>query len=147
MTRLAGLGAALLVLLAFAGCGGDEHELSKDEFVDQANAVCTEGNEALDAAFSTAFPDGDPSDEDVKAFMDDTVLPGIRAQIDEIRALGSPDEIADDVESFLDGTDARLDEIGAMGAEELFALVTSGDDPFDALNDSAAELGLTECSS
>ena len=39
----------------------------------------------------------------------------------------------------------ELDELGAMDADELFALMTSGEDPFAEINEQATNIGLTEC--
>lgn len=142
--------AALLGLASVgAACGDDDDDgggeaLSEAEFLEQGNAICAAGSEELDEAFEGAF-ESTPTAEGVKEFFDDVVIPNIRDQIDAIRDLGAPDEIDGGVDSFLDGADAKLDELGAMDADELFALMTSGEDPFAEINEQATNIGLTEC--
>jgi hypothetical protein len=149
MTRYRTLAGALLVIASLGGgCGGDDDDaqsLSKDDFLEQANAVCEEGTVELDEAFEDAFASGEPSPDEVEALMKDTVIPNIHGQIDDIRDLGAPDEIDGGVESFLDAASARLDELEAMDADELFETMTSGENPFAEVNAMASNLGLTSC--
>jgi alkanesulfonate monooxygenase SsuD/methylene tetrahydromethanopterin reductase-like flavin-dependent oxidoreductase (luciferase family) len=77
---LAVIGVGALVA---AGCGGDDDEtptaaLSKQEFITQADAICTKGDQKLDRAGSEAFGKERPSkqeveqgdEEQVSAFLD-----------------------------------------------------------------------------
>ena len=69
-------------------------------------------------------------------------MPSIQGQIDAIRALTPPEDIADDVNTFLDDADAAVAEIEA---DPSLAAASDNDSPFTEVNRQASELGLTEC--
>ena len=57
--------------LVAAGCGGDDDEtptaaLSKQEFITQADAICTKRDQKLDRAGSEAFGKERPSKQEVE---------------------------------------------------------------------------------
>jgi hypothetical protein len=141
--------------LALAGCGGDDDEsttttgasgasgvlgaaaLTEDEFATQGNEICSAGDKDLDAAGQALGQN--PSDADLEAYVTDTLVPGIQAQIDAIRALPAPEATASDVETFLDDAQDQLDQL-----ESDPSLVTD-QDLFADVNAQATDLGLTEC--
>ena len=153
---LAALGA-----LAVAGCGGDDDTttdttgatgatgvsgtaLTQDEWVKQADAICAAGDKEINAAGQEAFGNGQPSQDEIEQFANDTLIPNVQSQLDAIRALTPPEEIADEVSSFLDDANAALDEI----RDDPSLVAASGaDDPFADVNAQAREFGLTECGS
>jgi hypothetical protein len=151
------LGAALLV----AGCGGDDTTSSSTtaagasgasgasgaqgatgilpaDFADQANGICKAGNVELNAAFKQLGP-GKPSQADIENAVTDTIAPNIQGQIDDIRALGEPDQGADELNAFLDDAQSALDDVKADPSTLLQG------DPFAKVNDEAKTLGLQEC--
>ena len=142
--------AALAIGVVAAGCGGDGNDdessstgteaaaLTKDEFVQEANAICKQGEAELDQAGQEL--QGGPNSPEFEAFITDTLVPNIQGQIDDIRALGIPEEDADEVNGYLDEAEARLDEVEADPA-----LLTSGEDPFAEVNKKVGAYGLTEC--
>lgn len=109
------LGLAGLVL-SLAACGGGE-EISKEEYLGRAQAICRQGNEELEAASKKAFADvkeGEkPSDEQVGGFVRRTVVPMIRAQVEELRDLPPPEKAADQVDEIYDAVEVALDELEA----------------------------------
>jgi len=150
---LAALGA-----LVVAGCGDDEETssttgtsgasgvsgvaLTEDEFLTQANEICSTGDKALDEAAKETFGGGQPSAAEIEQFADDFVVPSIEIQIDGIRALTPPEEIAADVTTFLDDAEAALDEV----RDDPSLLQESNNaGPFADVNEQADALGLTDC--
>jgi hypothetical protein len=131
--------AALAAGLLAAGCGDDDDEssdLTHDEFVTQANEICTEGNAELE---QTADPAAGPGTAEFDAFVTDTLVPNVQGQIQDIRDLGIPDE-DEDLNATLDEAEEITNEIADDPA-----VLTEGGDPFAPVNDELTEAGLTEC--
>jgi hypothetical protein len=145
---------AALLCAAFAlvlvGCGDDEESstettaataLTDEEFLDQGNEICAAGNEEIDQAANETFAGQEPTDAQVEQFSG-ILISSIQAQIDGIRALPPPEDIAADVETFLSDAEDALAEVEADPS----LLVASDDEgPFADVNAQALELGLTEC--
>jgi hypothetical protein len=109
--KLATISAAVL-LVATAACGGDDDELTKAEFVRQANAICKAGNEQLDAAVDETFMGNQrPSNAQLEEFATETVIPNIQRQIDDLRALEAPSEDEEQVEEILDSAQGEVDRL------------------------------------
>lgn len=110
------LGLAGLVLL-LAACGGGGEEISREEYLRRAQAICRQGNEELEAASKKAFDDvkeGEkPSEEQVGDFVRQTVVPMIRAQVEELRDLPPPKKAADRVDEIYSAVEVALDELEA----------------------------------
>jgi len=131
-----------------AACGDDdEAALSEQEFLEQGNAICAAGNERLDAAFEDlALEEGEePTAEQIETLLVDVFLPDVQSQIDDVRALEPPDELADEVEEFLDNAQATLDELEQQAADDPSSVFSEDEDPFAEVNAQANEIGLTEC--
>jgi hypothetical protein len=158
--RLGALALAAAAALTLAGCGDDEETtttpsgasgasgvtgaaLTEDEFVSQANEICAQGGDEIDQAIEETFGNQQPSEADLEQFATDVLVPGIQAQIDGVRALAPPEEIAADVETFLDDAEAALGEVEADPS--LLLAGDTPDDPFADVNAQAEALGLTEC--
>jgi hypothetical protein len=114
------LGFALVAALTAAGCGGGgggdssttAGPLSKDEFIKQADRICSEGDAATQAEFQRAFPNQQsPPTGDQLAQVAKIAGQGVKDEITKIRALGPPagDEAA--VTSFLNAADSGADQI------------------------------------
>lgn len=162
MTRTARVlpALALGLVLALSACGGDDGDdgdagdgssgsatadvgsettISKADFVDQANEICAAGNEEL-AAGSESI---DPADPDtIAAYANDVLVPSIRAQLEDIRALGYPEGDEEMLDGVLADADAALDQIEADPS-----LLAGDTDPFGDVNATLTDYGLTECGS
>ena len=137
---LPGLGVVALAV-ATAGCGEDADRLSAEEFRRQADAICAAANAEIDeAASEVLFSGGEPSDEDVAAFVTERLLPNIREQIADLRALNPPEELEDAVDQLLDDAETM---VGV--AEEDPGSVFADEDAFADVGRQAAELGLPAC--
>ncbi len=131
--------------LIAAGCGGDDDDdgggsggeaLSQEEFLAQGNEICKQGNAELNASEGPAGQD----EASLDAFVTDTLVPNIQGQIDDIRDLTPPEDIADDVTAALDDAQTELDSI----ADDPSSL---SDDSFSDVNQQLTDIGLTECAS
>jgi hypothetical protein len=139
-----------LVLLALAGCGTSGKttssatsatqgpSISKATFVAKANAICTKGNAENKAA--GAKLGANPSEVQVVAFVKGHEVPAIQAQLDAIKALGSPP-----------GDEAKVAKMLALGQAGVDAvkseptLVTTGADVFAHFAQLAHPYGLVAC--
>jgi len=135
------LGAgALIAAVALAACGGDD-DPSKTEFIKDANAICKEGDKRINADAEKAFSANKrPSKAEVTKFSEDTAIPEIQAQIDDLRDLGAPSGDDEKVSAILDEAQSALDEVEADPTVFL-----SDTDPFAKANKLAKGYGLTEC--
>jgi hypothetical protein len=138
------LAGALAVGLIAAGCGGDDDDdssdaLTKQEFIAQGNAICKAGNAEIDAAAEETFAkNGQPTPAESDAFVTDTVVPNVQGQIDDMRALGIPEEDADQVNGILDEAEGIVDELEADPS-------SIEGDPFAPVNGDLKDYGLTTC--
>jgi hypothetical protein len=149
MRRNGAIAVMVAVGALLAGCGDDEEALTEEELVEQANAICEEGNERLDTAFEEAFadlgPDEEPDADQVAALIEDTLIPSVQTQIDELGDLEPPDELADAYEQLLDDAQQALDDLEEQVQDDPESLLQQEEDPFAEVNAQAEELGLTAC--
>ena len=142
----------LAVAIAVIGgaCGGDDDDdgggeaLTEAEFLAQGNEICAEASADLDAAAGEAFTE-EPDPAAVGEFFRDTALPSISDQLDAIEDLEGPDELEEELDSIIADTRDKLEEIEGLDDEELFELVSSGEDPFADINDELVAIGLAGC--
>jgi hypothetical protein len=139
---------ALAVGLIAAGCGSSNDNnttttssITKAEFVTKANAICQQGNQAINQAGNSVFGKGQkPSQDQLNSFATDTIIPNVQKQLDDIKALGFPDDqaakIVNDAQSTLDKAKA-----------DPSVLTAQGQDPFADVNKEARAYGLTVCGS
>lgn len=137
----------LMVSLGVTACGSDDsssddssESITKAEFVAQANEICAESNKTIDAAEKEAFSGGQPTQADVDSFINDTVLPQVESQINDIEALPVPEGEEDQISAILDAANKALQE----GKSDPSSLQGNGD-PFAEANKLANAYGMTEC--
>lgn len=147
--RMAALAVGAVALLA-AGCGDDEEAadttvgtpLSKPDFIAQADAICAEGSETIDAAAAEEFGAGQPTDEEAVAFAEDVVIPTLEDEANQIDELGPPNGDVDDVEALVEGLRGAIDEV----EDNPEGIVDgSAEAAFADVNELAADYGLKEC--
>jgi hypothetical protein len=143
LAGLAVLGAAALI----AGCGGGSDSLSADEFREQADAICAEGDEATDALTAPTTPD------QVLPFLR-TGLPITDEQRERIAALDPPDELQATFDEAQELNQQRRDLV-----QQAVDRIEAGEDPEAVLREldpqldqlqaearaKARELGLAVC--
>jgi hypothetical protein len=115
--------AAVGAVAALAGCGGggdtsgSSSSIPKDEFVEQANAICAKGKKeglAEMAAYVRKQGAGSPQAkaELLQEALRTVFIPAVQKQIDEVRALGAPDEGEEQVDAFLASMQKAVDQAG-----------------------------------
>ncbi len=113
MKRVVPLVVAGLVLVA--GCGGGPEPIAKDEYLKRAAKICREGNQELATATQQAFKDlkqGEkPTPEQLERYARDVVVPMVRQQVKDLRALPDPKDAGDQVDEIYDAFDKALDRI------------------------------------
>lgn len=96
MNRSLQLTSGLLAALVVAGCGGGASTesagaITKAEFISQADAICSESNQAMESDVQATFGGGaHPGKAEEKAFVTDSVVPSIEGDLEKIRALPQP---------------------------------------------------------
>ena len=145
--------AALVIALAVAGCGSSDDdsssdessttEISKTDFVTQANEICKSSNTAIDSAANKVFGNGQPTQAETEDFITTTVVPQVETQLSAIRELGVPEGDEDQVNAMLDAAESANEEVKA----DPISATTTNTDPFKEANKLADEYGLTECAS
>ena len=140
------MAAAVAMAIALAGCGGSDEStttpepLSKTEFIAEADQICAEANDSLEAAIDDASSSGEPSPEVLTELIADTLLPTVQDAVDQIRALGAPAGEEEQVVEILDSFDRSIEE---ARADPEAALNSSS--PFEEAEQLAADFGLQDC--
>ena len=143
------LAAGIASLLAFvaAGCGGGGggSALTKDEWVSRVNEICDAFNQKQDEI-------GEPDSIEELSSKGQEILDEFENAIDEVKGLTPPDEIADQVDSFIELAEQQTDLIQQLidAAEdndtERIQELGNELEPLDTQSDEVAnELGVTTC--
>lgn len=136
---------AVLGLMGLAGCGSDDERLTQEEFVTQGNAICQASNDRLDPLFEEAFGDATeenpPTEEEVVAFFNDTFLPELDSQLDDLDALNPPEDVEDDFDAAV--VEAR--KVLAQIEDDPVAFTNTDEDPFEKANELVGKAGLDVC--
>ena len=142
MRRLTVAGTMLLATgLLAAGCGDDD-ELTKSQFIKQADAICKKGNKRIDAVAKDTFSSNkQPSKAQLTKFASDTLIPDIQRQVDDVRDLDEPSADEDQVNAFLDSAQAELDK------GEKDPLYMTSDKSFSKTNQLGKQYGFKVCAS
>ena len=154
---LMALFAALAALALIAGCGGGsdssssteaaKSSLTKAEFLKQGNAICARGNKEIGEGFEEFGKEhhlskkNQPTQAQLEEAAEEVLIPKIRHELDEIRALGAPSGEEAEVEAVLAAAEKGL----AKGEENPGAMIEEGEGPFEEANELAREYGLVKC--
>jgi hypothetical protein len=143
LVRALALAATAVLVPLAAGCGSsNDNEISKSEFLKKGNAICKKGNKEIEQTANKTFK-GQPSPAELKKFATDTLIPNVRSQLDQIKALGAPKGDKDQVDAILNEANAAL----AKGEKDPTILTNEKKDPFKKANKLARDYGLTVCGS
>lgn len=137
---------ALLATGAAAGCGGDDEEpLSKAEHIKQGDALCKKYDAEIEKQVKEMFPDlGEnerPSEEQLKTFTGDVIVPEGERLLGDLRDLSQPEGDEDTLNAIYDGFDEALAKV-----EDDPKVLLSDEDPFEAPSKAAGDYGFKECS-
>jgi hypothetical protein len=140
------LGLAVVVVAVVAGCGSSNDNgttttsLTKAQWIAKADAICKTSNQAINQAGQQQFgKQQKPSQADEQKFVTDTVIPNVQKQLDDIKALGFPD---DQASAILDSAQSALDR-----GKQNPTLLTQNDQLFAQTNKMATAYGLKVCGS
>ena len=148
MRRTATIRAAALLMaaglaLAASACG-DSGGVSKSEYLAKAKAVCQKGNQILTDASNATFAKVPPgqklSNPEIEAFVRQTVIPTIRQQVKELRALPPPKGKKDAVKEIYRALDKGLDELDKSPTK-----LVDGSNVFAEADGLATKYGITVC--
>jgi hypothetical protein len=148
---------SVLLVLFGAGCGDDDSSaaasssdsssaaagtLTAAEFRDQAEAICTQANQEIDAAVGQVFgAETDPTPDQLQEALD-TIIAVSRRQLDDIGSLAEPSDMTADVEALVAEGRSATDAAEAQG----LGFFENDDDPWAHTAELAAGLGLDACS-
>jgi hypothetical protein len=138
--------AAVLFALAAAGtaCGDDKKGVSKEDYLAKAKEICQTGNQALTAASDAAVAKLPPGQKlalpDIEKFVRETVVPTIRDQVKQLRALEAPKGDRGHVDEIYTELDKGLDEL-----EKTPSTLTAGGNVFAAADTLAQKYGISVC--
>ena len=137
--------AAAFAVLAAAACGGGDDRLSREELVEEGDAICVEYESRVDELDEIQGPD------DVERYVAEA-RPVIEEGTDELDALTPPEELEDDYDRWISLTRegvASLDALEAAAAagdaEQLQEIVEGLDDREAEADSLAQEIGFQEC--
>jgi hypothetical protein len=150
MNRKIGAGIASLAL-AGTIVGGTAvsafaDPLSSKEFKKQANAICAQGNQEIEATAQQVFGNlsrgQEPSPEQLQAYAA-VALPNVAQQIDDVAALEPPKSLQARVKKLVKSARTALAKIEADPS----LLTDEKHNPFAGTDKLAKKLGLKECAS
>lgn len=137
--------AAVLSVLV-AGCGGDDRKsLSKGEYIQRGDAICRAGDAPIIKATKEFGDVGTraPTGARLKALNDfttDVLVPGLRGEIEKLRALSAPDGDEDRLDALYDAAD---DAIGEVESDPRLVLRVA--DPISRVREQARKYGFETC--
>lgn len=147
--------AGIALVVALFGCGGGDDSgggsgdggstatISKEEFVEEANAICNrvkkEGLTAMTTYLKEHQGSGKSKADQVLEAIHNAFLPALQKQVDDIRALGLPDGAEDEAEVFLVQTEKAIDTAEKSTGNAQFTQA------FDKSADQARVLNINAC--
>lgn len=149
--------AAIATLaMAFGGCGsgGDSTDtaegtssVSKAEFVKKGNAICTKAEKEVEEGVEEFAKENNlsarkpPSEKQVEELAEELIVPSVRKQLMELRALGTPSGGAEELQAIFAAVEGALKET----EENPSVFGKGGVGPFAKANKLSREYGLTVC--
>jgi hypothetical protein len=136
------LAGVLAIGLIASGCGSDDDStdgeaLTKEEFIAQADAICQQGNDDLDAA--SARLSTKTTDAQFEAFVNDEIVPNVQGQLDQIGELVPPEADQEQIDALLDSANDGVEELAQDPSQAQYG------DPLGEANTLATDYGLKVC--
>lgn len=92
---------AVAMGVVVAGCGGEE--VSMEEFTAEANAICEEHQNNIEAAASDVLEGGEPpGPEQFGQLVQGTIVPELSTQFERLGDVEPPEEVAEAYEAYVD---------------------------------------------
>jgi hypothetical protein len=148
MKRRIGAGIAALALAGTIVVGtavsAFADPLSSGEFKKQANAICAEGNQQIEAVAEQTFGNlskgQEPTADQLSAFAA-VAIPNVEQQVEGVAALEPPKSLKAKVNKLIKTARAAVAKVKADPS----LLTDEKHDPFASANKQAKKLGLKEC--
>jgi predicted lipid-binding transport protein (Tim44 family) len=155
--RLIALLFGVLAVALVAGCGGGDSSsgdstesassLTKAEFIKQADKICAESNESINAEAEEFAKENEIDTEkattaEQEEVVSDVVAPAIREQAEEIDELGAPSGAEDEVAEIVAAVESGADEAEATPD---VLVEGKGGGPFKEASKLADSFGLKVC--
>jgi hypothetical protein len=148
------VGTLAILLIVAAGCGGGSGDSStsanaipKAVFITKTDAVCSAGNKRMEVAFAHFLEENKntrhPSKAEYETLVGKVVVPNVKREIKEIRALGAPEGDEDRVDAILEA----LEEGVETAEDDPKAAVSSSEAIFGISSRLGKEYGLEVCGS
>jgi hypothetical protein len=113
----------------------------------KAEAACKKGEEEIQKDFATFGKEHEnikkPSEADYAELVDDVLVENAEQEVEEIRALGTPEGDEEKVEAMLEAREKGIES----AQDDPKAVVRGGEDIFAEASKLAKEYGLEECGS
>jgi hypothetical protein len=136
--------ASLALGLLVAGCGssgGDSDSIDKASFVEQANTICKQASGKIAAELRViGQTEAENPNYTPAVLVKKALIPGLEAEIKELRALGAPPGDKKEVQAFLEAVQKIVNT--AEADPETFA---SANSPYEGAELAARRFGVTEC--
>jgi sRNA-binding carbon storage regulator CsrA len=140
------IGVALLGLSGLTGglsaCGDDG--VSKADYLTKAKTVCQQGKETLTKASNEVLAKIPPGQKmtqpEIEDFVRKTVVPTIREQVRQLRALEAPKDEKAHIEEIYSALDKGIDEL-----EQTPSKLTDGSNVFATADTLAEKYGISVC--
>ncbi len=146
----AALALAAVLLVALAGCGGDDEAsttetTTKAGFIAAADQICTETGAKISAEAQERFPDGlAPGEGDaIEQFFAEVTIPALKAQYEQIGELTPPEGEEDEVEAIVEAGNAAVAKAEKDPAS--LAVLTGFKTPFDEVGELQRDFGFEVC--
>jgi len=138
------LAAACLATAAACGGGGGGKTLSKSDYLAQAKTVCQKGNRDLRSASDDVMakvpPGSKLNDAQINDFVRNTVIPTIRDQVKQLRAIPPPKGEKAHVNAIYDELDKGLDALDKDPKK-----LSNGSNVFASADALAQKYGISVC--
>ena len=144
---------ALAMSLIAAGCGDDDDDgdgggdaPTKEEFIAEADQVCSDGDAEIEAAAEETFGQSNqpPTPAEQEQFASEQVIPNIEEQVDGVDELTPPEGDEDEIQAIVDAANEGLD--AGRDDPSLFT-EQAGEDPLAEASRLAQDYGLKVCGS
>jgi len=152
-------GVFAIALVAGCGGGGDDtssassessdggSSLTKAEFIKEADAICSEGNEAVSTEAEEFAEENEidiekPTTAEQEEVVSDVVAPAIQEQAEKIDELGAPSGEEDEVAAIVEAVESGA---GEAEASPNTIVEGTGPGPFAEANKLANAYGLKVC--
>ena len=145
MKKLLAVLVPLVVLFSvFAiGCGSSDDSSdsapTKAEYITQADAICKEPGDELQATITSTIGNEQPTDAEIVSFTEDEIIPSLEGQLDDLRALTPPEADADSPDDIYNALEDSINTLKDDPAQ------STNSDAFKEANDLANAYGMTEC--